>query len=77
MTSTSYWHQTAPAIPLSTDLPHSVDVAVIGGGLMGVATKLLAGACRCLRRLTGGKGDRLGCNRTQWRLYGSWASRVL
>lgn len=33
----SYWQQTAPIVPLSTDLPSSIDVAVIGGGLMGVA----------------------------------------
>jgi len=36
--SVSYWQQTAPIVPLSTDLPRSVDVAVIGGGLMGTAT---------------------------------------
>jgi gamma-glutamylputrescine oxidase len=36
--SISYWQRTAPTIPLSTDLPRSVDVAVIGGGLMGTAT---------------------------------------
>jgi gamma-glutamylputrescine oxidase len=36
--STSYWQRTAPTIPLSTDMPRSVDVAVIGGGLMGTAT---------------------------------------
>jgi glycine/D-amino acid oxidase-like deaminating enzyme len=38
MSSDSYWQQTAPIIPLSTNLPHSVDVAVIGGGLFGTAT---------------------------------------
>jgi glycine/D-amino acid oxidase-like deaminating enzyme len=36
--STSYWQHTAPTVPLSTDLPPSVDVVVIGGGLMGTAT---------------------------------------
>jgi 8-oxo-dGTP pyrophosphatase MutT (NUDIX family) len=36
--SISYWQQTAPTVPLSTDIPRSVDVAVIGGGLMGTAT---------------------------------------
>jgi gamma-glutamylputrescine oxidase len=36
--SISYWQQTAPTVPLSTDVPRSVDVAVIGGGLMGTAT---------------------------------------
>jgi gamma-glutamylputrescine oxidase len=36
--STSYWQRTAPLVPLSTDMPRSVDVAVIGGGLMGTAT---------------------------------------
>ena len=35
--SISYWQHTAPTIPLSTDLPRSVDVVVIGGGLMGTA----------------------------------------
>src|SRR5579884_2744330 len=34
----SYWQRTAPLVPLSTDVPRSVDVAVIGGGLMGTAT---------------------------------------
>lgn len=34
----SYWHRTAPIVSLSHDLPPSVDVAVVGGGLMGVAT---------------------------------------
>jgi len=36
--SISYWQRTAPIIPLSTGLPRWVDVAVIGGGLMGTAT---------------------------------------
>ncbi len=36
--SISYWQRMVPAIPLSTDLPRAVDVAVIGGGLMGAAT---------------------------------------
>lgn len=36
--STSYWQQTAQILPLAADLPRSVDVAVIGGGLMGTAT---------------------------------------
>jgi gamma-glutamylputrescine oxidase len=36
--SISYWQQTAATVPLSTDLPRSVDVAVVGGGLMGTAT---------------------------------------
>ena len=36
--SISYWQHTASTIPLSTDLPPSVDVVVIGGGLMGTAT---------------------------------------
>jgi gamma-glutamylputrescine oxidase len=34
----SYWQRTTPSIPLSTDLPSSVDVAVIGGGIIGAAT---------------------------------------
>jgi glycine/D-amino acid oxidase-like deaminating enzyme len=34
----SYWHRTAPQIALSTDLPDTVDVLVVGGGLFGVAT---------------------------------------
>lgn len=36
--SVSYWQRTAPALPLSTDMPHLADVAVIGGGLLGAAT---------------------------------------
>ncbi len=36
--SVSYWQQTAPTVRLSIDVPRSVDVAVIGGGLMGTAT---------------------------------------
>lgn len=36
--SISYWQQTSPVVPLAHDLPHSVDVAVIGAGLMGTAT---------------------------------------
>ncbi len=36
--SVSYWQSTSQAIPLSTDPPRTVDVAVIGGGLLGVAT---------------------------------------
>src|SRR5713226_10001401 len=36
--SRSYWQSTVPAIPLSTELPHTTDVAVIGGGLVGTAT---------------------------------------
>lgn len=37
-TSISYWQSTSQPVPLSTDLPRSSDVAIIGGGLMGVAT---------------------------------------
>src|SRR5579859_3397820 len=36
--SISYWQQTSEELPLSTDLPHTVDIAVIGGGLLGSAT---------------------------------------
>src|SRR5438552_15283350 len=36
--SVSYWQRTAPDFLLSTDMPHSVDVAVSGGGLLGAAT---------------------------------------
>ena len=36
--SVSYWQRTSQAIALSTMLPRTVDVAVIGGGLLGVAT---------------------------------------
>jgi glycine/D-amino acid oxidase-like deaminating enzyme len=34
----SYWQITAPVVPLSSQLPHTVDVAVVGGGLLGAAT---------------------------------------
>ena len=37
--SRSYWQSTVPAIPLSTELPRMVDAAVIGGGLVGTATR--------------------------------------
>ena len=36
--SISYWQGTTPDFLLSTDLPPSADVAVIGGGLLGAAT---------------------------------------
>lgn len=36
--SVSYWQHTAPNFLLATDLPQSVDVVVIGGGLLGAAT---------------------------------------
>jgi gamma-glutamylputrescine oxidase len=36
--SVSYWQHTAPPVRLAIDVPSSVDVAVIGGGLMGTAT---------------------------------------
>ncbi len=36
--SRSYWQSTVSATPLSTELPPTTDVAVIGGGLMGTAT---------------------------------------
>ena len=36
--SVSYWQRTSQILPLSTDLPRTVDVAVIGGGLLGAAT---------------------------------------
>lgn len=36
--SISYWQRTAPVLPLSSDLPRAIDVAVIGGGLIGTAT---------------------------------------
>lgn len=34
----SYWQRTAPAFALASHLPSTVDVAVIGGGLLGTAT---------------------------------------
>ena len=34
----SYWHRTSEQVVLSTDLPSTVDVAVVGGGLLGAAT---------------------------------------
>ena len=36
--SRSYWQSTVPAVSLSTELPRMIDVAVIGGGLLGTAT---------------------------------------
>ncbi len=36
--SVSYWQRTTQILPLSIDLPQTVDVAVIGGGLLGTAT---------------------------------------
>lgn len=33
----SYWQRTSPAFALSSDLPTSVEAAVIGGGLLGTA----------------------------------------
>ncbi len=36
--SVSYWQRTMAAVPLSTELPPTVDVAVVGGGLLGAAT---------------------------------------
>ncbi len=36
--TSSYWQRTAEHVPLSTDLPSSVDVTVIGGGIIGAAT---------------------------------------
>ncbi len=36
--SISYWQSTTPYIPLSTDLPSFIEVAVIGGGIIGAAT---------------------------------------
>jgi gamma-glutamylputrescine oxidase len=36
--SSSYWQRTSPAISLRTDLPGTVDVAIIGGGLLGAST---------------------------------------
>jgi glycine/D-amino acid oxidase-like deaminating enzyme len=36
--SASYWQSTSSAVALSTTLPRTVDVAVVGGGLLGAAT---------------------------------------
>ena len=36
--SVSYWQRTSPDFPLSVTLPLAIDVAVIGGGLLGAAT---------------------------------------
>jgi glycine/D-amino acid oxidase-like deaminating enzyme len=36
--SVSYWQRTTPHLPLATTLPPSVDVTVIGGGLLGAST---------------------------------------
>lgn len=38
MASDSYWQRTTPTFPLSTDLPPTVEVAVVGAGLLGAAT---------------------------------------
>lgn len=34
----SYWHHTSPRVTLSTELPATVDVLVVGAGLFGAAT---------------------------------------
>ena len=34
----SYWHRTSPQLALSTTLPATIDVLVVGGGLFGTAT---------------------------------------
>lgn len=34
----SYWQRTSTPVPLSATLPSSIDVAIIGGGLLGAAT---------------------------------------
>ena len=34
----SYWHRTAPQLAFLTDLPASVEMLVVGGGLFGAAT---------------------------------------
>lgn len=36
--SLSYWQRTIAPLPISTDLPHTVDVLVVGSGLFGAAT---------------------------------------
>ncbi len=33
----SYWQKTVTPIPLSSDLPSFVDVAIVGGGILGAA----------------------------------------
>lgn len=33
----SYWQETAVPTPLSSDLPSSVDVAIVGGGILGAS----------------------------------------
>ncbi|HEY7419523.1 MAG TPA: FAD-binding oxidoreductase [Ktedonobacteraceae bacterium] len=53
--SHSYWQTTTPHVPLSTDLPPRTEVAIIGGGIMGVATGYWlakAGAEVCLLEQT-------------------------
>lgn len=35
--SLSYWQETAVPTPLSSDLPSSVDVAIVGGGILGAS----------------------------------------
>jgi gamma-glutamylputrescine oxidase len=34
----SYWQHTTDVLPLATDLPSGVEVAIVGGGLLGAAT---------------------------------------
>lgn len=36
--SLSYWQRTVTPYPILTELPHTVDVLVVGGGLLGTAT---------------------------------------
>ena len=38
MLDLSYWQSTVPTLPLSTELPSTIDVAVIGGGIIGAST---------------------------------------
>jgi len=38
MDSASYWQRTSNQVTLSTDLPHTADVAVVGEGLLGAST---------------------------------------
>ena len=75
--SISYWQRMVPAVPLSTDLPRAVGVAVIGGGLMGTATSYWLARAGVSVALLEREVIGWGSNRTQWRFCGCRASGIL
>lgn len=77
MVSVSYWKQTASILSLATNLLYIVDVAIISGSLMGVATSSWLDCEKISVTLLEREAIGLGGSGMRRRLCGRWACEIV